>query len=99
MSEPFTVSQDDLVVLARVASTAKVARDTLDDRDARIAEAITDHGLEVAVVARAAALTPAEVAVIVFAQESNPSPLTKLRRSVRAATAGAAPSAGPDVAS
>ena len=83
MTEPFSVSPEDLVVLARVASKAQVARDSLEDRDARIAEAVTDEGIEVAAVARAAGLTPAEVAAIVFAQESNPSPFTQLRRSVR----------------
>ena len=39
-------------ILARVASKAKVARDSIDDRDARIAEAVIDDGLEVAVVAQ-----------------------------------------------
>ncbi len=84
MTQSFSVSTEDLVVLARIASKAQVARDSIADRDARIAEAVTDEGIEVAAVARAAALTPAEVAAIVFAQESNPSPYTKLRRSVRA---------------
>jgi hypothetical protein len=78
-----TVSQDDLVVLARVASKAKVARDSIQDRDEKIAEAVTDDGVEVTAVAYAAGLTPAEVAEIVFAQESNPSPFTQLRRSIR----------------
>ena len=95
MSESFSVSPDDLVVLARIASKAKVARDSLDDRDARIAEAVKDEGLEVAIVARAAELTPAEVAAIVFAQESNPSPFTQLRRSARNRRAAVAPGAGP----
>ncbi len=79
----FTVSPEDLVVLARVASKAKVARDSIADRDEKIAEAVTDHGIEVAVVAAAAGLTPAEVAEIVFAQESHPSPFTRLRRAAR----------------
>jgi hypothetical protein len=79
----FTVSPEDLVVLARVASKAKVARDSIADRDEKIAEAVTDHHIEVAAVAAAAGLTAAEVAEIVFAQESNPSPYTRLRRSVR----------------
>jgi hypothetical protein len=83
MTEPFTVSPDDLVVLARVASKAKVARDSIADRDARIAEAVEDDGIEVAAVARAADLTPAEVAAIVFAQQANPSPFTRLRRSIQ----------------
>ena len=93
MTEAFSVSHDDLVILARIASNARVARHSIDERDARIAEAITDDGLELAAVARAAGLTPAEVAAIVFAQESDPSPLTRLRRSARqrraAADAGA----------
>ena len=87
MTAPFSVSPEDLVALARVASKAQVARDSIEDRDARIAEAVTDDGIEVAAVARAAGLTPAEVAAIVFAQESNPSPFTQLRRSVRARSA------------
>ena len=45
--------------------------------------AVTDDGLDVAVVARAAGLTPAEVATIVFVQEANPSPFVQLRRNVR----------------
>ncbi len=89
MTDAFTVSSDELVILARVASKAKLARDAIDDRDALVAEAVTEDGLEVAVVAKAADLTPAEVAAIVFAQESNPSPLTHLRRSVRARRAAA----------
>jgi hypothetical protein len=79
----FTVSPEDLVVLGRVASKAKLARDAMQDRDEKIAEAVTDEGVEVAAVAHAAGLTPAEVAAIVFAQESNPSPLTRLRRAAR----------------
>jgi hypothetical protein len=89
MTEPFTVSPADLVVLARVASKAKVARDCIADRDAHIAEAVQDHGIEVAAVARAAELTPAEVAAIVFAQEANPSPFTRLRRTARSVSAAA----------
>ncbi len=57
---------------------------------------MTEDGLEVAVVAKAADLTPAEVAAIVFAQESNPSPLTHLRRSVRARRAAAPAGAAVD---
>jgi hypothetical protein len=81
--DSFTVSPDDLVVLARVASKAKVARDSLDDRDDKIAEAVTGHRIEVAAVAHAAGLSPAEVAEIVFTQESKPSPFTGLRRAAR----------------
>jgi hypothetical protein len=79
----FTVSPEDLVVLARVASKAKVAQDSIADRDEKIATAVTDHGIEVAAVATAAGLTLAEVAEIVFAQEANPSPFTRLRRAAR----------------
>ena len=49
-------------------------------------------------MARAAALTPAEVAAIVFAQESDPSPYTKLRRSVRARSAPPSDDAAGDAA-
>lgn len=77
----FSVTADDLVILAHVASRAKLARDVIGERDARIAEAVTDDGLEVAAVAKAADLTPAEVAAIIFVQESNLTPMRRLRRS------------------
>ena len=83
----FSVTADDLVILAQRRQRAKMARDVIGERDARIAEAVTDDGLEVAAVAKAAELTPAEVAAIIFAQESNPSPMRRLRRSARARSA------------
>ena len=57
----------------------------MQDRDEAIAEAVTDEGIEVAAVARAAGLTPAEVATIVFVQEANPSPFVLLRPRTRRA--------------
>ncbi len=79
----FAVSPDDLVALGRVASKAKLVRDALQGRDEAIAVAVTDEGIDVAAVARAAGLTPAEAATIVFVQEANPSPFVQLRRNVR----------------
>ena len=79
----FAVSPTDLVALARVASKAKLVRDLVQGRDEAIAEAVTDEGIEVAAVAHASGLTPAEVATIVFTQEANPSPFVQLRRSTR----------------
>jgi hypothetical protein len=81
--DTFAVSPDDLVALGRVASKAKLVRDALQGRDEAIAVAVTDDGIDLAAVAHAVGLTPAEVATIVFVQEANPSPFTRLRRKVR----------------
>jgi hypothetical protein len=81
--DTFAVSPDDLVALGRVASKAKLVRDALQGRDEAIAVAVTDDGIDVAAVAHAAGLTPAEVATVVFVQESNPSPFVQLRRNAR----------------
>ena len=81
--DTFAVSPDDLVALGRVASKAKLVRDALQGRDEAIAVAVTDDGIDVAAVAHAAGLTPAEVATVVFVQEANPSPFVQLRRNAR----------------
>jgi hypothetical protein len=82
-ADTIAVSPTDLVALGRVATKAQLARDALHGRDEAIAEAVTDEGIDVAAVAHAVGLTPAEVATIVFVQEANPSPFTRLRRKVR----------------
>jgi hypothetical protein len=87
-SDTFAVSPTDLVALGRVASKAKLARDTLQGRDEAIAEAVTDEGIDVAAVAHAAGMTPAEIATIVFTQEANPSSFVQLRRATRRGQAG-----------
>ena len=79
----FAVSPGDLVALGRVASKAKLVRDAVQGRDEAIAVAVTDEGIDVAAVAHASGLTPAEVATVVFVQEANPSPFVLLRRNAR----------------
>jgi hypothetical protein len=83
IDDTFPVTPTALVALGRVAAKAKLVRDAMQGRDEAIAEAVTDEGVDVAAVAHAAGLTPAEVATIVFVQESNPSPFVQLRRNVR----------------